>query len=284
MSAFDPRVTPARADLAAAHLQGKLEAARFAEGRPAQAIRGVVALRKAPSFDASLETEILFGERFTIYEEKNGWAWGQCALDSYVGYARASEFASPDAAPTHRVTALRTPLYPAAQLKAAAVDFLPLNAKVALQGEEDRYARIGEGLYLFAKHLAPMAAKAADWVAVCERFVGVPYLWGGKTAGGVDCSGLIQTALEAGGIAAPRDTDMMEAALGTPVPVADNLKNLKRGDLVFWNGHLGAMLDADRLLHANAFHMEVTVEPLGLVAERIARKEGPVRAIKQIAL
>ncbi len=283
MSAFDPRITPARADLAAAQLKGKVEAARFVEGRMAQAIRGTVSLRESPSFDASLETEILFGEHFTIYEEKNGWVWGQCALDAYVGYARASEFATPGPAPTHRVTAFKTALLHAPQLKSASADFLPLNAKVAVMGEENRYARIGDGLYVFSGHLAPLARKEADWVTVAERFTGFPYLWGGKTADGLDCSGLIQLALEAGGVASPRDTDIMETALGKPVPVTADFKNLKRGDLVFWNNHMGVMLDALRLLHANAFHMQTTIEPLAEVAARIVAKEGAVQAIKRIA-
>lgn len=283
MSAFDPRVTPARADLAAVHLKDKVEAQRFVEGHTAQAIRGTVSLRNTPSFDGRLETEILFGERFTIYEAKNGWVWGQCALDSYVGYARESEFATPATAPTHRVTAFKTALLHQPELKSAASDFLPLNAKVAVMGEEERYARIGDGLYVFAGHLAPLAHKESDWVKIAERFAGLPYLWGGKTADGVDCSGIIQLALEAGGIAASRDTDMMETSLGKSILATPDFAGLKRGDLIFWSDHMGVMLDATRLLHANATYMAVTIEPLAQAAARIARKEGAVRAIKRIA-
>ena len=282
MSAFDPRLTPARADLAAAHLQGKVAAARFVAGEVKQAIRGNVALRGAPSFDAERHTEILFGEMFTVYEEKNGWAWGQCALDSYVGYARASEFASPGPMPTHRVATFKTPLQPARELTRGAVDFLPLNAKVAVLGEENRYARIGDGLFVFAGHLIALATPASDWVAVAERFLGFPYLWGGKTADGLDCSGLIQLALETGGIRAPRDADMMEAELGKPLPVTPDFPGLRRGDIVFWNEHMGVMLDARRLLHANAFHMKVEIEPLAEAVPRILRIAGPVRTIKRI--
>ncbi len=283
MSAFDPRVTPARADLAAVQLKGKVEAARFVEGRAAQAIRGTVALRKTPSFDGNLETEILFGECFIIYEEKNGWVWGQCALDSYVGYARATEFASPGPAPSLRVTAFKAALLHAPILKSAVADFLPMNAKVAVAGEAERYARIGDGLYVYAGHLAPLAKKESDWIAVAERFVGFPYLWGGKTADGIDCSGIVQIALETGGISAPRDTDQMETALGKTVPVTPGFTGLKRGDLIFWGEHMGVMLDATRLLHANAFHMAVAIEPLAEAAMRIARTEGPMRAIKRLS-
>jgi hypothetical protein len=282
VSAFDPRVTPARADLAAAHLKGKVEAQRFIEGRAAQTIRGTVSLRNTPSFDGRLETEILFGERFTIYEAKNGWVWGKCALDSYVGYARESEFATSGLTPTHRVTAFKTALLNQPELKSAASDFLPFNAKVAVLGEEERYARICDELYIFAGHLAPLAHREADWVKIAERFVGFPYLWGGKTADGLDCSGIIQLALEAGGISAPRDTDMMEMALGISISARPDFAGLQRGDLVFWGDHMGVMLDAARLLHANAFHMAVAVEPLSEAVTRIARNEGAVRAIKRI--
>jgi cell wall-associated NlpC family hydrolase len=279
VNAFDPRLSPARADLAAAHLKGKVEAARFVDGQSKQAIRGTVALRAEPSFDALLHTEILFGERFTVYEEKNGWAWGQAALDFYVGYARSSEFAAPGPAPTHRVSALKTALQPSPEVKRGAVDFLPMNAKVAVMGEQDRYAKIADGLYVFAGHLVPIATKITDWVSVAERFVGFPYLWGGKTADGLDCSGIIQLALEAGGIKALRDADMMEAMLGKPLPLSADFSGLRRGDIVFWEEHMGVMVDGARLLHANGFHMQVTVEPLNEVAARIA---SPVRVIKRI--
>ncbi len=279
MNALDPRLTPARADLAAAYLKGKVEAARFVEGQSKQAIRGNVALRAAPSFDALLHTEILFGERFTVYEEKNGWAWGQCALDFYVGYARSSELAAPGPASTHRITAIKTPLQPAPEVKRGAVDFLPMNAKVVVLGEVGRYAKIADGLYVFAGHLAPISAKVSDWVSVAERFVGFPYLWGGKTADGLDCSGIIQLALEAGGIKALRDADMMEAMLGKPQPLSSDFSGLKRADIVFWEEHMGVMVDANRLLHANAFHMQVTIEPL---ADAVARITSPVRTIKRL--
>ena len=278
MTAFDPRLTPARPDLAAASLKGKVEAARFAEGEIKQAIRGNAALRDGPSFDAQLHTEILFGELFTVYEEKNGWAWGQCAFDSYVGYARSSEFASPGPVPTHRVAVFKTPLQPSPDVKRGAVDFLPMNAKVCALAKEDRYAKIADNLYVFAGHLVSIASRAPDWVTVAERFVGIPYLWGGKTIDGLDCSGLIQLALEAGGIKSPRDADMMEATLGKPVPI-EPVSGLKRGDMLFWNEHVGVMLDATRLLHANGFHMQVEVEPLRDAAARIAR---PLTSIRRL--
>jgi hypothetical protein len=278
MSKFDRRITPVRADLAAAHLLGTVNAPRYTEGKLHHVNRGRAALRAQPSEDASLETELLFGEGFSAYEIADGWAWGQSAQDQYVGYVRADVLGENGLVPDCRVTALMTPVFPAADLKQPVRDFLPMNAKVKLDAREGKYARIGADAFVFAGHLAPLNVCAKDWVAVAERFAGVPYVWGGKTAAGMDCSGLIQTALEAGGIAAPRDTDMQERALGNAV----NSKNLQRGDLIFWKGHMGVMLDEVRLLHANAFHMEVSVEPLSEAVARITDVAGPITSIKRL--
>jgi cell wall-associated NlpC family hydrolase len=276
---LDKRVTAARLDLAAAHLEGKVIAKRFVEGRPAQVARGVMGLHAAPTETAGLRTQLLFGEGFTIYEDKHGWVWGQATLDNYVGYARADGFAAPLTA-THRVIALSTPLLYAPDVKKGARDMLPMNAKLAIAEDGERFVRLTNGSYVFAHHLAPIAESASDWVAVAERFAGVPYLWGGKTAAGLDCSGLVQTSLEAGGIKAPRDTDMMETALGRDVPLD---AALERGDLIFWKGHVGLMLDGSRILHANGHSMQVSVEALASVRDRTLASESlPIRSIRRL--
>ncbi len=125
---------------------------------------------------------------------------------------------------------------------------------------------------MVVQHLAPLGERETDWTAVAERFLGTPYLWGGKTSLGIDCSGIVQIAFEACGIAAPRDTDMQQAALGTALPLDAGLPPLRRGDLVFWKGHVGFMRDAETLLHANAHHMAVASEPLSTTLERLAKR------------
>jgi cell wall-associated NlpC family hydrolase len=275
----DKRVTPARLDLAAAHLEGKVTAAKFVEGRIAQVMRGVMGLHGAPTETAGLRTQLLFGEEFTIYEDKHGWVWGQAELDGYVGYARADGFAA-SVPPTHRVIARSTPLLNAPDVKKGARDMLPMNAKVAVAEDNGRFVRLTNGCHVFARHLASIDAQVPDWVSVAEQFLGVPYLWGGKTAAGLDCSGLVQTALEAGGIKSPRDTDMMEGALGTALPLN---AELKRGDLIFWKGHVGLMLDAARIIHANGYFMQASIEPLADVRDRtLAGENPPVRTIKRL--
>jgi len=278
-ASFDPRVTPARPDLAAAHLKGWIAAERYSEGHAANVARASAPLRAGPSEDATLETELLFGEGFTIYDEKNGWVWGQSALDSHVGYARAESFTNAVIRPTHRVIVPATPLLSVPDVKTPARQILPMNAKLDVAELESRFVRLTQGQYVFAGHIAPLSAHQPDWVSVAERFLGAPYVWGGKTFAGLDCSGLVQTALEAGGIAAPRDTDLMEAALGDAIPLETDLR---RGDLVFWKGHMGAMLDSVRLIHANAFAMQVAIEPLSVARTRSAAEGVPVRTIKRL--
>ena len=271
----DKRITPARPDLAAAHLKGKVEAARFVEGEKCLSLRGHISLRATPESYAAQESELLCGELFTVYERKDGWAWGQIGSDGYVGYIHALSL-QPMVEATHRVTALWAPVYVRPDIKSAVCNALPMNSVVQLEKAGD-FFQTNAG-FLFYRHLAPIAEHAVDFVAVAEQFRGVPYVWGGKTAAGLDCSGLIQTALQAAGISAPRDTDMMEKALGLPLDRAE----IQRGDLVFWKGHVGVMLDGQRLLHANAFHMEVFEEPLDQAIARIEQTAGPVTSIRRL--
>lgn len=282
MPAFDPRVTPARADLAAKHLEGKVQAARFVEGRVYDVIEPQAPLRREPRPDASLETEALKGERVTIYDANGeGWAWGQLAADGYVGWLPDNALAPPGAAPTHKVTALRTLVFPGPSIKLPPLEALPLGARVAIAHIDDRMAVTQSGAYVPAAHLAPLGENEGDFVAVAERFLGAPYLWGGKTALGLDCSGLVQAALTASGVACPRDSDMQEATLGMAVSV--DPATLKRGDLIFWKGHVAIVRDRVSLLHANAYHMAVAIEPIADAIARI-RGAGPeISCVRRIA-
>jgi hypothetical protein len=226
---FDPRITPARPDLAAKHLEGKVAAARFLAGEEREVIDAQAPMRAGPAPDAPLVTEALMGERVTIYEfNDEGWAWGQLADDGYVGWLPANALLAPRAAPTHRVTALRTLAFPAPSIKLPPVVMPPLGAKLTVMREQDRFAMSPLG-FVPAGHLAPLDHREADFVAVAERFVGAPYLWGGKTNYGLDCSGLVQVALNACGIACPRDSDMIERQMGHAIDVGQ----ARRGDLVF---------------------------------------------------
>lgn len=263
----DPRLTPARSDVAAAKLKGTIDAERFVEGVPHQVKVGASVLREAPSFVARLETQLLYGEIFDIYDQdEDGWVWGQAHLDGYVGYARAESFAADIHIPTHRVSVLRTLVFPEPDKKSQPPSPLSVNAKLTMTAMENGFAQLSRGGWVYAAHIAPIDAHVEDWVASAERFVGLPYLWGGKDSSAADCSGVVQTALETGGIVAPRDADMQETAVGQPIALD---APLRRGDLVFWPGHVGLMRSSTELLHANAFHMQTVIEPLKDTVARI---------------
>jgi hypothetical protein len=271
---FDRRIVPARPDLAAAHLKGRVEAARFVNGEVCSVGVGRASLRARPDANAPQDSELLHGERVTVYERARGWAWLQAENDSYVGYVREECLAAPFDTELW-VVALMTPVYRRPDLKAPVRDMLPLNAEVNLLAREGDYLQIASEAWVHRHHVALVAEVQPDFVATAEAFFGVPYVWGGKTFAGLDCSGLIQTALAACGIAAPRDTDMMERHFADAGPA------LERGDLVFWKGHMGVMLDEERLLHANAFHMMVAIEPLAEAVARIEKEAGPITSVKR---
>lgn len=279
---LDPRRNAFRPDLAAKTLEGKVEASRFAEGTLARVIRSNVPLRKLPNVTSGLETEALFGEIATVYDTAEGWSWVQLAPDGYVGYVPADTLSLRPVAATHRVQALGTFLYPEPDIKKPALMHLALNSTIGVLRGDENFSELTTGGFIVSRHIAPLDKTARDFVEVTERFIGTPYLWGGRTRIGIDCSGLVQTVLQASGFACPRDSDMQLAELGDNVLVPANLEGLLRGDIVFWRGHVGIMTDGVMLVHANAHHMAVAVEPLTVAQTRIAKSGGPIVAIKRL--
>lgn len=283
MTDFDPRLTPARPDLAAGHLRGKVEAAHFVEGERYEVIDARAPVRRAPAPDAGLETEALMGEAVTIYEtNEEGFAWGQLESDGYVGWLPANALGRPGPAPTHRVAALRTLIFPGPSIRLPPLAAPSLGARLAIVREQDRLAVTAAGGFVPANHLVPLESFEKDFVAVAERFRGVPYLWGGKTSLGLDCSGLLQVALEACGIPAPRDTDLQERALGAAIAPEAAFGNLRRGDLLFWPGHVAIARDRDTLVHANAFHMTVAIEPTAEAVARIHASGSELSSVRRL--
>ncbi len=265
---FAKRVLPARPDLAAEHLRGKVSAHQFVTGTRRSVIAPLLDLSVSADPGASLDTQLLHGETFVVYEtRKDGLAWGQAELDGYVGYVRSEGLGVPRPKGV-RVTAIWSQAYPKPDVRSRPLHELPFMAEVAVAGTSGAYARLRNGGHVPRPHLE---AIQHDPVHQAKRFVGVPYLWGGRSARGIDCSALVQLSFLAVGQVVPRDSDMQAASLGAPLPKdAPAL----RGDLIFWKGHVGMLLDSVTLVHANGYHMAVVVEPFAPAVERIAAQGG----------
>ena len=279
MTQLDPRLNPFREDLAAASLQDQVRAPRYSEGELRQVAAPVAPVRVAPRWDAPLATEALSGELLTAYDFREGWAWVQLHDDRYVGYMPVDCLSGMIEENTHRVMARLTYLYPAPDMKRPPVTKLSFSCTVTPIGKlEGRFAELSRGGFIFADHLVGIRDRARDFVRVAERFVGVPYLWGGKTSLGIDCSGLVQIALHAAGVPCLRDSDMQMASAGEPIDPT-NLEAIQRGDLLFWKGHVAIAQSPDWIIHASGHHMEVVNEPVRRALERTAESHGSLLAI-----
>jgi len=279
---LDPRLNAYRLDLAAESLRGQVDSARFVTGEVRQMARAFAPLKGKPETAHGLDNEILFGELVTVFDESDGWAWVQLHRDGYVGYTPASGLRRHVLPTTHRVSALGTFVYPVPDIKTSPLMHLSMNSELSVMGHQDQFMSLANGGWVISRHVLEKDRFALDFVAIAERFIGTPYLWGGRTRLGVDCSGLVQIALEAAGQACPRDSDMQQAALGAGIAIPADLDGLDRGDLVFWPHHVGIMVDSVMLIHANAHHMAVAVEPLQDAVERIARSGSRISMIKRL--
>lgn len=262
---FDPRITPCRDGIAARSLEGVLAAEVYLDPKAMGCAVAATGLRAAPDAASEQMDQLLFGERFEVIEEEGAWLWGQAARDGYVGFVEAAALGPAGPMPTHRVSALRTYAFAEPSIKSRAGGPYSINSLVAVEAVEGKLAKVAGAGWITAAHLSPIGEFEDDWAAVAERFVGAPYLWGGRESLGLDCSGLVQQALFACGRACPRDTDM-QAEMGEAIEAA----TFGRGDLVFWKGHVAMGVGEGRIVHANGHHMATVIEPLAEAVARIA--------------
>jgi len=265
---LDRRLHAFRPDLADETLKGSVEAESFVRGEPARINVPVAQLRPVADLARGIDTELLFGETVRVFDRADGFAWVQADQDGYVGYLPETVL-GPLEEPTHRIAVPRTFLYPEAELRKPPLGALSLGSRVTVVGEAEtrgtRYFLLSTGGAVIAKHCLPMAENLGDdFVSVAAKFIEAPYLWGGRSGFGLDCSALVQLSLMMTGKSAPRDSDM-QASYGSPI----TREELRRGDLVFWKGHVGIMEDAETLLHANGHTMSVARENFEAAVKRI---------------
>jgi len=267
---LDRRLNAFRPDLADIRLQGQVEAERFVEGDVATVVVPVAGIRPRPDFRASIDTQFLFGEPVTVFDRQDEWAFVQSDIDGYVGYLPEEDISDEIDEPTHWIVAPRTFVYPGPDLRFPHAGELSMGSRISLIGEEEtrgtKYALMEGGGAIIAAHCLPLEQVVVDdYVAIAARFLETPYLWGGRSGFGIDCSGLVQLSMMMAGREPPRDSDMQAARLGASI----TREELRRGDLVFWKGHVGIMEDAETLLHANGHTMTVARENLEAAIKRI---------------
>ena len=241
--------------------------------RTAEIVTGHTPLRRSPGIDAPLDSELLYGERVDVYEEENGWAWVQNQTDGYVGYVEAGALGDVGTDPTHRISALRTFVYPEPDLKTPPADLLSLTSEISVSEQENGFGETPHG-WVWGGHVSPVDQFETNITAVACAFLGTPYLWGGRTSIGLDCSAFVQLTLASCGLAVPRDTDLQETALPELAEGSGSDEDLLPGDLIFWPGHVAIWLGQGRLIHANATHMAVTPGGLQDTVDHIEQSTG----------
>jgi len=257
----DPRLTPANGRVACESLRGQLPADAYVSGAARQVLVPVANLLRAP--DGARDRQLLMGEPVRVLEDHEGWSFVQASKDGYCGYLLSDTLGAADPA-SHWISAPSSHAYEEANFKSRDLVALSFGSLITVTKMHARFAETSIG-FVPRQHVRVVGEVEKNPTQVARLFLGTPYLWGGNSRFGIDCSGLIQASLSACGIACAGDSDMQEKALGRDVT-----GNPVSGDLLFWKGHVAMLLDSKTLIHANAHHMAVVLEGLDEARSRIA--------------
>lgn len=279
---LDTRLHAYRPDIADVSLKGKVSSKKYVEGEKFQVAVGKANVYNRPDRKTALSNQILYGEFFTIFEIKDGWAWGQSLKDDYVGYCSLNNLTPDLHKTTHHVSALSTFIYPEPNFKLPPIDQLHMISDVSVINETQTngFVQLADGNWIYATHIAKDYGE--DPVSEALKFLYTPYLWGGRSNAGIDCSGLLQIAYASVGITIPRDADLQEKTIGN---ILSDDEELQHGDIAFFPGHVGLMIDDIHILHANAHHMRVSIDPLKDVIDIVSfqTNKPPLSCIKRIS-
>jgi hypothetical protein len=286
MSELNPRLNAFRTDLADEALKDLVPAPRYAVGEAATVCALLADLRRDPSQTAALDSQLLLGERLKVFDIAGDWAWVQNEADGYVGYVAAELIARRAVTPTHRVVVPRTILFSKPDIKSRSLGYLSLGSRVAGNDEQGKFLKVeepnvGREAWLYRPHLFALDDFLSDHVSCARRFLETPYLWGGRSAFGLDCSALVQLALAERGIFVQRDSSMQETTVGMARPPEEPPAY---GDLIYFPGHVAIALNATEVIHANAHSLSVVVEPLDDLVARVRAESGGtgITAIRRI--
>ncbi|MGM0560749.1 MAG: NlpC/P60 family protein [Pseudomonadota bacterium] len=278
---LNPRLSAFRPDLADARLKGQVQAESYVDGQQATIRAALADLRRRPDDTAPLDSQLMQSEQVLVFERKEGWAWVQCQTDNYVGYLRENNLGPVlDTAATHRVSVLRTPLFTAPDIKSPVNDYLSLQTPLHIRESDGRFLLLETGGWVYARHAETIDSCSTDWTATALSFLGTPYLWGGRSSLGLDCSALVQLALAAAGVNIPRDSDQQEEDPHLGERLAPS-EDFQRGDLLYWPGHVAIALGPDSVVNATASPLQVVMESFHELDQRAQSDGGPLRLVRR---